>query len=129
MEHGAVGGVHLVGAVHPAGADHAEGGLAGEHGARLHGGGVGAQHHVVVNIEGILGIPGGVVLGNVHQLEVVVVQLYFRAAYHIEAHAQKNFFQLAQHQLKRVAPALCGAAAGQRYVHGLCGQALRQHGV
>ena len=66
---------------------------------------------------------------DIEHFKIVVVQLHLGAGNDVEAHAQKNFLQLAQHQLKRVAPALRGAAAGQRHVHGLYGQALRQYGV
>ena len=98
MEHGAVGCIHLIGTVHTAGADDTNGGLPGQHGACLHGAGVGTQHHVIINIEGILSIPGRVILRNVHQLEIVVVKLYFGSFHHFKAHAGEAVDHFIHHQ-------------------------------
>ena len=90
VEHGAVGGVHLVGAEHAARAGDADGGLAAEHGAGLHRAGVGAQHDVVVHVEGVLGVPGGMVLGQVQKLKVIMIQFDFRALHDVEAQAREG---------------------------------------
>ncbi len=74
-----MGGIHFICAVHSAGADNADGRLLGEHGARLHRRGVRAQQQVLVKIEGILRISGGMVLGQVQQLKVVFILLDLRA--------------------------------------------------
>ena len=115
-------GVHLVGAVHTAGADDADGRLAAEHGARLHGAGVGAQHNVVINIEGILRVAGRVILRNVHQLEVEVIQLHLGALHHLKAHAGEAVHQLVHHQGQRMLAARGGHGAGLGHVDGLPAQ-------
>ena len=60
VEHGGVGGVHLVLAVHPAGGDHADGDAVGLHGPDLHGGGLGAEQDggVLRQVEGVGSTPG-----------------------------------------------------------------------
>ena len=123
MENGAVCGVHRVGAVNAARADDADGRLLLFHRANLHGAGLRAQQHVFGEIERILGVPGRVALGHIEHFKIVVVQLHLGAGNDVEAHAQKNFLQLAQHLLERVALALRGRFARQRYVDFLRGQA------
>ncbi len=93
-----MGRIHFIGPVHTAGADHTDGGLPGQHGTSLHGAGVGTQHHVVINVEGILSIPGRVILGDVHQFEIVVVKLHFRTFHHFKAHAGEAVDHLVHHQ-------------------------------
>ena len=119
MEHGAVGRVHLVGAVNAAGADDADGRLAGQHGAGLHGAGMGAQHDIVVHVEGILRVPGGMVLGQVHQLEVIVIQLHLGAFHHFEAQTGEAVDQLVHHQRDGMGAAHLHGAAGFGHVDGL----------
>ena len=119
MEHRAVRGVNLIGAVHAARADDADGRPAGEHGARLHGAGVRAQHDVLVHVEGVLRVAGGVVLGQVHQLEVVVIQLHLRAFHHVKAHAGEALDQLVHHQRDGVLAAHLGQGARLGDVDGL----------
>ena len=119
VEHRAVGGVGLVGAVHPARADHADGRLAGGHDAGLHRGGVGAQHDVVIHVERILRIAGGMVLGQVQKLEVVVVILHLRALHHLVAHAHEDVHHLRKRDVHRVQRAGAASGAGQGHVDGL----------
>ena len=141
MENGAVGSVHLVGAEDAAGAGNADGGLAGQHGTRLHGGGVRAQHDVIIHIEGILRVARGMVLGQVQKLKVVVIQLDFGAFHHIKAQTRQGREHLVQHQRggMRHAQARQVARLGhiQRFALQLAltfaglerGQALVQHGA
>ena len=119
MEHRAVGGVHLVGAVDAARADDADGRPAGEHGARLHGAGVRAKDDVFIHVEGVLRVAGGVVLGQVHQLEVVVIQLHLRAFHHVKAHAGEALDQLVHHQRDGVLAAHLGQGARLGDIDGL----------
>ena len=97
MENRAVGRVHLVGPVHPPGADHPDGRLARGHHAGLHGGGMRAKHGIVINVEGILRVARGMVLGDVEQLEVVMIQLDLGAFHHLEAQAHKAVDHLVEH--------------------------------
>src|SRR5699024_11731526 len=52
---------------------HLDGWALGVHGADLAGGGLGAQQQLVGQVEGVLHIPGGVVLGDVQAGKAVVV--------------------------------------------------------
>ena len=89
-----MGGVQRIGTVYPSRADDPNGGLALFHGADLHRAGLSAQQSVFGDIEGVLGVPGRVVFGDVQRFKVVVVQLHFRAVHHVEAHAQKDLLDL-----------------------------------
>ena len=126
MEHGAVRRVRLVGAVHAAEADDADGRLARGHDARLNGRGVRAQHHVVVNIECILRVARRMVLGNVHQFEVVVIQFNLRPLDRLEAHAGEDVQQLLQHDRHRMQAARRTPLHGHRHVNLFIFQALFQ---
>ena len=73
----------------------------------------------VGDIEGVLGVPGGVVLGEVQGLEVIVVGFHLRALHHIEAHPQEDLLDLVQHQGEGMPVAGGGGAAGHGDVDGL----------
>ena len=75
-----------------------------------------------VNIEGVLRIPGGVVLGNVQQLEVVVVQLHLGAFHHVKAHAREAVHHLVHAQGDGMGAAAGGQGAGLGHVDGLPAQ-------
>ncbi len=87
VEDGRVGGVGGVVAVHLAGDDDAQRRGLGDHGADLHGAGVGAHEQAIAarfmrlrgDLEGVLGVAGGVVFGEVEGFEVVEVGLDLRA--------------------------------------------------
>ncbi len=121
MEHGGVGGVHLVLAVHPAGGDDTDGQLHGVHGPHLHGGGLGAEHHpaVLVEIEGVRPVPGGVPLTGVEPVEIQLGQLHLRPVQHGEAHADEHFLDLVQRGVHGVAAAHLHGLAGNGHVHRL----------
>ena len=85
-----MGGVHLVHPEHAAGHQEAEGGLEILQGPDLARGGMGSKQHLVVDVEGVLHVPGRVVEGQVEQGEVVVVQLDLRPVEHLEAHADEG---------------------------------------
>ena len=118
VEHGAVGGVR-VGAEHPAGHQHLDGGLFGVHGADLAGGGLGAQQQLVGQVEGVLHIPGGMVLGHVQAGKAVVVVLDLGALVNFKAHARKGVDDLVAHQRQRVQPAGGAGLGRQGDVHRL----------
>ena len=122
MEHRAVGGVHLVGAEHPAGAHDADGGLLLEHGAGLHGAGLGTKHHVIVDIEGVLRVPGGMVLGHIQQFKIVQVQLHFGAFHHGKAHGGEAVQHFVEHQIHGMLRAHGGHGPGLGHVDGLFGE-------
>ena len=119
MEHRRVGGVGLVGAVHATRADDADGRLAGGHDAGLHRGGVGAQHDVVIHVEGVLGVARRMVLRDVQQLEVVVVVLHLGALHDLVAHAHEDVDHLLKGDVHRVQGACAARRSRQGHVHSL----------
>ena len=119
MEHRRVGGVGLVGAVHAARADDADGRLAGGHDAGLHRGGVGAQHDVVIHVEGVLRVARRMVLRDVQKLEVVVVVLHLGALHDLVAHAHEDVDHLIESNVHRVQGTGAARRSRQGHVHGL----------
>ena len=61
-----------------------------------------AQDDVVLDVEGVLRVARWVVLGQVEQLEVVVVVLDLRALHHVKAHASEHVDELVLHEGDRV---------------------------
>ena len=110
-----MGSVGFVGAVDAPGADDADGRLARGHDARLHGRGVRAQDDVVVDVESVLRVAGGMVLGQVEQLKVVVVVLDLRAFDHLITHANENLHQFVLHGVQGVGRA--GGTGPYRHGH------------
>ena len=121
-----MGGVHLVGTEDTAGADDTDGGLAVLHDPDLGSGGLGAEHQVLAQIEGVLHIPGGMVLGHVEGLKAVVVGLHLGAVHHVKAHGLEDVHQVLQHDVQGMQAAGSGSLAGQGDVQGLLGQLLFQ---
>ena len=130
VEHGGVGGVHLVLAVDPTGGDDADGQGHGVHGPHLHGGGLGAEHHpaVLIEVEGIAPVPGGVALLGVEPVEIQLGQLHLGAVQNGEAHAHKDVLNLVQGDIHGVLVALLDGLAGDGDVDGLGLQPLLQGG-
>ena len=93
-----MGGVHLVLTVDAAGGDDADGQGHGVHGPDLHGGGLGAEHHpaVLIKVEGVGPVTGGVALLGVEAVEVELGQLHLGAVQHGEAHADEDVLELIQ---------------------------------
>jgi hypothetical protein len=56
----------------------------------MHRRGVGAQQYLVVDVEGVLHVPGGVVPGHIEGLEVVVIELDLRPLGEVKSHAEEN---------------------------------------
>ena len=105
--------VEVVGAEHLAGADDVDRRLALEHGADLHRRGLGAQHQAGVgrvDEEGVLHLPGRVVLAEVERVEVEPLGLDLGALGDLPAHADEGVDEPLGRQLQRVARA--GRAAG-----------------
>lgn len=67
------------------------------HDPDLHPGGLGAEKNVIVNIEGVLGVAGRMVFGDVQRLEIVVVGLHLGPFRHFKAHGAENIAQLLLH--------------------------------
>ena len=111
--------VRFVGAVHAAGADDADGRLARGHDARLHRRGVRAQNDVVVHIERILRVARGMVLGQVQQLEVVVIVARPRGpsttSYPMPTKISHHFIQRDIHGMQRARAAGPDRAALRRW--------------
>ena len=86
VEHGRMRHVRVA-AVHLARRDDGQGRPALEHGADLHGGRVGAQHHLVLDVQGVLHIAGRVFGGHVERLETVEIGVHLGAGHHLVPHA------------------------------------------
>ena len=80
---------------------------------------MGAQNDVVVHIEGVLRVPGRVVLGQVQKFEVVVVVFHLRAFHHFVTHAHKDVHHLVHGLVQGIHGAGGTGLAGQRHVDGL----------
>ena len=120
VEHGGVGGVHLVFAVNAAGGNDADGQLHGFHGAHLHGAGLRAQHHpaVLVEIKGVGPVAGGVAFLGVELVKIIGGQLYFRPIQNGEAHADENVLDFVQCNVHGMLVADFMRLAGNGNVHG-----------
>ncbi len=85
-----------------------------EHGADLHRRGVGPQHDIVGDVEGVLHVAGRMVARDVERLEVVEVVLDLRTFGHPETEAGKDGDDLLGHQGDRVFRARGGACVPAR---------------
>ena len=118
VEHGAVSSVR-VRAEHAAGDQHLDGRLLAVHSADLTTGGLSAQQELIRQIEGILHIAGGVILGHVQAGEVVVVVLDLRGIRHGKAHTGEHVDDLVGDQRQRVQTAHRAGLGRQRDIHRL----------
>ena len=128
VEHGAVGGIGI-GTEHTAGDQHLDGRLLAVHGADLAAGGLGAEQELVGQVEGILHVTGGVILGHVQAGEVVVVILDLRCVSHGKTHAGEHVDDLVGDQRQGVQTTHRAGLGGQGDVHGLSGVAGGQLGL
>jgi hypothetical protein len=113
-----MGGV-VVDAVHEAGRDDADGRLAmGLHEVDLGIAGMGAQHHLVVHVEGIVHVPGRMLRRDVQGFEVVPVIVDFGRHGLLEAEAAEEGDDLLAHLGERMEGAEGNAVTGQGRVHG-----------
>ena len=131
MEHGGVGGVHLVLAVHPTGGDHADGYAVLLHSPDLHGRGLGPQEDLGIlgEIEGIRPVTGGVGLRGVELGEVVAFQLNLRAVHDLKAHVKEHLLDLIQHGVHGVLVAQSHLLAGDGDIQRLSLQLGFQSGL
>ena len=102
---------------------HLDGGLFHIHNADLTAAGLGAQHDVVSDIEGVLHIAGGVVFGYVQAGEVVVIVLNFGTLVNFKAHTGKDINDLVFDQRDGVQTAVGAHLGGHGDVHGFGGVA------
>ena len=121
MEHGGVGGIHLVLAVHTAGGDHADGDAVLLHSPDLHGRGLGPQEDLGIlgEVKGVRPVAGGVGLRGVELGEVVAFQLDLRAVHDLKAHVKEHLLDLIQHGVHGVLVAQSRLLAGDGDVYGL----------
>ena len=131
MEHGGVGGVHLVLAVHAAGGDHADGDAVLLHSPDLHGRGLGPQEDLGIlgEIEGIRPVTGGVGLRGIELGEVVAFQLDLRAVHDLKAHVKEHLLDLIQHGVHGVLVAKSHLLAGDGDIQRLSLQLGFQSGL
>ena len=96
VEHGGMGGVHLILAVDAARRNDADGQGARLHGMHLHGAGLGAQQDgaVLGEIEGVTPLPGGVPFLHVQLREVIVGKLHLTVFENVKAHADEDALDL-----------------------------------
>ena len=88
-EHGGMGGIR-VGAEHPAGHQYLDGRLFAVHDPDLPGRGVGPQKQIFREPEGILHIPGRVILQDIEPCKVMIVVLDLRTLEDFKAHAREH---------------------------------------
>ena len=127
VKHGGVREVRVA-AVDAARADNTQGRLAALHDPHLYRRGVRAQHHALVHKKGVVFGPGRVVRRKVERLEVVVVVLDLGALGNLEAHSAEEVLHALDGPGHGVQTAGALAAAGQRDVDGLGGEALGHGG-
>ena len=136
VEHGGMGGVHLVLAVHAARSENTDGQRARLHRVDLHGRGLRAQQDgaVLGEVERVRPLAGGVSLEAVELGEVVVGGLDLAVLENFKAHADEDVLDLVEHLIHRVLFADLHGLAGDGDVHRLglelhlqrfCGQLLR----
>ena len=111
MEHGRMGQIRVA-AIDLARSDDRDRRLLGQHGANLQGRGVGAQHHVVRDVERILHVPGRVLGRHVERLEIVVVGLDLRAGDDGEAEFAEGLADLGRDQGHGMQAAAAGSKPG-----------------
>ena len=124
MEHGAVGVIEGIGAVHPAGSDQPQRRAALLHRPDLNRRSMGTQQGAVVEVEGVLHRPGGMVGRDVERFEVVMVVLDLGTFHDVEADGAEEGFDAPAGQGQGVQPARGLTAPRQRHVDAL----LRQPG-
>ena len=110
-------GVHGVGPIDPAGRDDADRRPALFHHADLHGAGLAAQQHVVVQEERVEGVARGMVLRDVERLEIVVVALDLGAEGDLEPEPDEDVLDRGDGLRERVQPSarrLAGRGARNR---------------
>ena len=122
MEHGAVGGIGIR-TEHAAGREDLDGRPHLIHGADLAVGGLGAQQQVAAQVERILHIPGGMILGHIQAGEVVGVVVDLGGFVHGKAHAGEDVNDLLLHQGDGMQAARIAQLGGQGNVHCLGGVA------
>ncbi len=98
------------------------------HGADLHTGGVGTQHQIRIEVEGIVIGTRRVVSRDVQRIEVVEAIFNLGTTGNLEAHLAKQALDALDGAGHRVQTAILDAAARQADVDGLGGQLLVQHG-
>ena len=106
-------------AEHTAGYQHLDRGLFTIHYTDLAAAGLGAQHNVIRDIEGILHIAGGMVLRHIQAGEVVVIVLDLRAFINFKAHAGEYINDLVLDEGDGVQVAGRADLGGHRNVHRL----------
>ena len=124
VEQGRVGGIYRVGAEYTARGNDSNGGLRFFHYTDLYRRSLGSQYDVVIDIKGVLGVPGRVVFGDVQCLKVVVVVLHLRTLGNVKAHAHKDVLDFVQNDGQRVLVADLRQGAGHGHIQGFLSQPL-----
>lgn len=104
----------VVRAEHPSRRENFNGRLFRFHDADLPRGSLRAKEQLVREIEGILHIAGGVILGGIERGEIIVIRFDFGTFKDFEAHARKNVDELIFHERDRDAerpPRIFGRAS------------------
>ncbi|MNC07435.1 hypothetical protein D3C75_549850 [compost metagenome] len=98
------------------------------HGADLHTGGVGTQHQIGIEVEGIVIGTRRVMSRNIQRIEVVEAIFNLGTALDLETHLAKQALDAFNGAGHRVQATVLDAATRQADVDGLGGQLLVQHG-
>ena len=117
VEHRAVGRV-VVAAIHTARCDDLDRQLTVHffHRMHLHARSLGAQHHLVVDVEGVLHIARRMIRWQIQRLEVVVIAFDFRPFRNLKTEASENALGIVHNLGQRVQMALWHARARERHV-------------
>jgi len=129
VEHGGMSCVNLVLAVNAAGSNNADGQLHSIHCAYLHRRGLAAEHYaaVLVEIEGVGPVAGGMSFLGVEAIKVQLCKLNFGAVENGEAHTDKYFFDFIKSCVHGVTVTHLLLFAGDGNVNGLICKTLFQH--
>ncbi len=85
---------------------------------------MGAQNNIVVDVEGILHVPGRMVFRDIQGLEIVEILFNLRPLFNAEAERGKDGTNLFRRQGYRMLAAFSRPATGKGHVKGLAAQAV-----
>ena len=99
------------------------------HAADLSRRGMGAEHHLLVDPDGVPHVPRRMVRRNVQQLEIVLVRLHLRRLVYLEPHLGENLPQPAQRARAQMEMARCDGTSRQGDIQRFLGQGGFQLGL
>ena len=124
MEGGRMGRIHRIGTEYASRTNHPKRRLMCLHISCLHGGSLGSQEDIAVDIEGILLIPRRMSFRNIQLLKIVAVILYLRSFHHLIAHSGENLLHLFERQGVRMRMPVANLLSRKGHVDGLRKESL-----